>query len=437
MLEIRPFHFDDERFQAILHRGEAADREISDRVAAILSAVRERGDAALCEFSECFDKVPLTPDQLVVREEEFDAAQSAVGEDFVYAVTLARVNIRKFHEYQRRASYMHDDGDGVRLSKRVLPLERVGVCCPAKSAPLFSSLLMNVVPAQVAGVPHVQAVVPPRADGTVDPHILVVARMLEIDSVFRVGGAHGVAALAYGTETVPAVDTVVGPGNAYVTAAKRQVFGQCGIDSLAGPSEIVIIADALARARYVAADLLSQVEHGSGWEAGVVLTPDRELARGIRIELDRQLEQLERREAIGRSLERYGAIFVCQDLHEAVEAANRIAPEHLEIIALEGEALVADVENAGAVFVGPFSPEPVGDYFAGTNHVLPTGGAARFSSSLSVYDFVKDISIIEYTPERLQQTGRHIVRMAEIEGLTAHANAVRVRLEDLQAGLDL
>ena len=431
MLEIREFAPDDEKFLRIVNRGEEQDVAVRDRVEAIIQAVRERGDAALCECSARFDGVELTPDKLRVSDAEFEAARSLVSEEFVCAVTLARVNIRKFHEYQRRSSYMHDDGDGVLLSKRVLPLERVGVCCPAKSAPLFSSMLMNVMPAQVAGVHHVHAVVPPRPDGSIDPHVLVVARMLDLDDVFRVGGAHAVAALAYGTETIPRVNKIAGPGNAYVNMAKRLVFGQCGIDSLAGPSEIVIVADGLCKARYVAADLMSQLEHGSGWEAGVVLTGSRDFAAAVKIEVERQIGRLERKEAIEQALSRFGAVFLCEDMHQAIAAANLIAPEHLEIMAIGAEELVNEVENAGAIFVGPFSAEPVGDYFAGTNHVLPTGGAARYSSSLSVYDFVKDISIIRYTPERLQRTGRHIICMAETEGLGAHANAIKVRMDDI------
>jgi histidinol dehydrogenase len=431
MIEIREYNANDEKLQAILRRGSDIDSDVRAAVEKIIAGVRARGDAALCEFSEKFDGVKLTPEKIRVAPEEFEEAQGKVAEDFLTAVALARVNIRRFHEYQRRAAYVHDDGDGVRLSKRVLPLKKVGVCCPAKSAPLFSSMLMNVIPAQVAGVDEIYAVVPPRADGTVDPHILVTAKLLGIDAVFRVGGAHAVAALAYGTKAIPAVDKIAGPGNAYVTMAKRLVFGACGIDSLAGPSELVIIADGLAKAKYVAADLMSQLEHGSGWEVGVVFTTSRDLAAGIKIEVERQLQKLERKDKIIHALEKYGAIYLCEDLSDGMDASNLIAPEHLEIIAVDEDELLADVENAGAVFLGPFSAEPVGDYFAGTNHVLPTGGAARFSSSLSVYDFVKDISVIEYSAERLQRAGRHIVRMAEIEGLTAHANAIRVRLEDL------
>ena len=431
MIDIRAYAPEDERFQAILARGSADDAEIREAVESIIAEVRRRGDAALFDFSKKFDGVELSAEGLQVQEEEFDAAKQAVSEEFVYALTLARVNVRKFHEYQRRGSYLHDDGDGVRLSKRVIPLSRVGICCPAKSAPLFSSMLMNVIPAQVAGVEDIVAVVPPRPDGSIDPHILVTARLLGVDTVLRVGGAHAVAALAYGTESIPRVDKVVGPGGPYVNTAKRLVFGACGIDSLAGPSEIVIIADGLAKARYVAADLMSQLEHGSGHEAGVVLTNSRDLAAGVKIELERQITGLDRSGQIRKALDRFGGIFLCEDLYKAVQVANRIAPEHLEIIAVDAERLLREVENAGAVFIGPFSTEPVGDYFAGTNHVLPTGGAARFSSSLSVYDFVKDISVIEYSARRLSRTGRHIIHMAEVEGLTAHANAVKVRMEDL------
>lgn len=432
MIDIRQFSPDDEKFRTIMDRADTADAEIRDAVESIIDGVRQRGDEALMEYSERFDAVKLTPETLRVAPEEIEAAQKQVSQEFLTAISLARVNIRRFHEYQRRGSYVHDDGDGVRLSKRVFALKRVGVCCPAKSAPLFSSMLMNVVPAQVAGVQEIVAVVPPRPDGTIDPHMLVTARLLEVDEIYRLGGAHAVAALAYGTDTIAPVDKVVGPGNAYVTMAKRLVFGRCGIDSLAGPSEIVVIADETAKARYVAADLMSQLEHGSGYESGVVFTTSRDLAAGIKIEVERQVATLERQDLIRAALERFGGIFLCESLDEAVVASNQIAPEHLELLVADPEPLLADVENAGAVFVGPYSPEPVGDYFAGTNHVLPTGGAARYSSSLSVYDFVKDISVIEYSAERLRMAGRHILRMAELEGLTAHANAVRVRLDDLR-----
>lgn len=434
MLDIRPFAWDDERLVAILNRGSAIDDEVMGRTMEIISSVRKGGDAALFDYTRRFDKAEITADTLEASEKEFEEACKNVSESFLTSISLARVNIRKFHDYQRRSGYVHDDGDGVRLSKRVIPLSRVGVYCPGGSAPLFSSLMMNVIPAQIAGVGDIFVATPPRPDGSIDPHLLATARLLGISRVFKMGGAQAVAAFAYGTQSVPKVDKITGPGNAYVATAKRLVFGTVGVDSVAGPSEIVVIADHTASARYVAADLLSQVEHGSGYEAGVVFTDDRNFAAAVRIEVDRMLDRLERADAIRRALSRFGAVFLCRDLLQAVDAANAIAPEHLEIMAQDSQVLLSEVENAGAVFLGPWSTEPVGDYFAGTNHVLPTGGAARFSSSLSVYDFIKDMSVIEYSAKRLIHTGRHIIDMAMTEGMTAHANAVRVRMEDLERG---
>ncbi|MDR0361855.1 MAG: histidinol dehydrogenase [Planctomycetota bacterium] len=432
MLEVRPFSRQDQRFQAILSRDLAMDGEIGRRTAAIVDSIRRDGGDALLRHIRAHDCDFDSLDDIVATPGEFDAARSQVADRFLAAITLARVNIRKFHEYQRRQGYVHDDGDGVRLAKRVVPIARVGVYCPAGTAPLFSSLLMNVVPAQIAGVGEIVAAIPPRRDGSLDPHMLAAARLLGVDVVYKMGGAQAIAALAYGAGPVKPVDKIVGPGNAYVAAAKRMVFGRVGIDSVAGPSEIVIIADHTANARFIAADLLSQVEHGSGFEAGVVLATDRIVAEAVRIEVARMLEKLERAETIGKAFTRYGAIFVCKDLEEAVGAANLIAPEHLELQTQDDGALLPDIENAGAVFVGPWSTEPVGDYFAGTNHVLPTGGAARYSSSLGVADFVKEMSVIEYSAARLRKTGRHIMFMAEAEGLTAHAKAVETRLEQLE-----
>lgn len=432
MLEVRPFSKSDPRFLEILNRAEDMDEEIGGRAGEIVRSIQKNGEPSLLEYIRRFDAEIPSLDSLAVTPEEFDVAKKSVSDSFLAAISLARVNVRKFHEYQRRQGYIHDDGDGVRLAKRVIPLSRVGVYCPAGTAPLFSSMIMNVVPVQIAGVKKIVAAIPPRRDGTIDPYMLATAKMLELDSVYKMGGAHAIAAMAYGCGPVEKVDKIVGPGNAYVAAAKRMVFGTVGIDSVAGPSEIVVIADETANAKFIAADLLSQVEHGSGYEAGVVFATDRMLAEAIRIEAGRMLERLDRNETIEKALSRYGAIFICRDVMEAVDAANAIAPEHLELHTRDNETLLGEVENAGAVFMGAWSSEPVGDYFAGTNHVLPTGGAARFSSSLGVADFVKDISVIEYTAERLQKTGRHIMLMAETEGLTAHANAIRTRMEYLE-----
>lgn len=430
MIDILEYRPDEEKFRRILRRADFASTEIRERVEEIIAAVRKGGDAALCELSRTIDGVELTPETLTVSEAEFQEAQNFVEADFLTTATLARVNIRRFHEYQRRSGYIHDDGDGVRLSKRVLPLRSAGLYCPAGSAPLFSTMLMCAIPAQIAGVERICACVSAGKDGKVNPYILSVAKMLDLPAVYKIGGAHAIAAMAYGTETIRQVDKIVGPGGPYVNMAKRLVFGACGIDSLAGPSEIVIVADKTASARFVAADLISQLEHGSGHESGVVFTDSRDLAAGIQIELEKQLKKLSRADKIAAALERFGAVYLCKNLYEAIDASNLIAPEHLEIVAENEEELLGEVLNAGAVFLGSYSSEPVGDYFAGTNHVLPTAGAARFMSSLSVYDFVKDISVIRYTQERLLRTGRHIIRMAELEGLTAHANAIRVRLED-------
>ncbi|MDR1611822.1 MAG: histidinol dehydrogenase [Planctomycetota bacterium] len=432
MLEVKPFSFQDSRFLEILSRDLAMDSQIGATTAEIVNSIRNGGGDSLLDHIRRFDYPVESLADIVVAPEEFEAARNRVDDCFLAAITLARVNIRKFHEYQRRQGYIHDDGDGVRLAKRVVPIARVGVYCPAGTAPLFSSLLMNVVPAQIAGVGEIVAAMPPRKDGTIDPHLLATARLLDVGAVYKMGGAQAIAALAYGAGPVKRVDKIVGPGNAYVAAAKRMVFGRVGIDSVAGPSEIVVIADHTANAKFIAADLLSQVEHGSGFESGVLLATDRLVAEAARIEILRMLDALERRKAITSALARYGAIFVCKDLAEAVAAANAIAPEHLELQTRDNESLLAEVENAGAVFVGPWSTEPVGDYFAGSNHVLPTGGAARFSSSLGVGDFIKEMSVIEYTAERLRKTGRHIMLMAGAEGLTAHAKAVEVRMEQLE-----
>ncbi|GHS91649.1 histidinol dehydrogenase [Planctomycetales bacterium] len=433
-MKVIKFQPDCAEFRRLLDRAQKPSPEIAARVADIIQQVRADGDLALCEFSHRFDRVALLPEELRVTPEEIDAGAAQVDADFMTASVLARVNIRKFHEYQRRVSYEHPDGDGVRLAKRVLPLSRVGIYVPAGSAPLFSSLLMCAVPAQIAGVEQIAVCAGPDKNGKIPAPILATAKMLNLTEIYRVGGAQAIAALAYGTPTVAPVDKIVGPGGPYVNMAKRLVFGQCGIDSLAGPSELAVIADRTAPSEFVAADLISQLEHGSGHEAAALFTDSRDLAAGVLIEIDRQLQRLSRGDLIRQALANYGAIFYCSDLAAAVDAANRWAPEHLEIIAENQEDLLLSVRNAGAVFLGAFSAEPVGDYFAGTNHVLPTAGSARFMSSLSVYDFVKDISVIRYTAARLAVAGRHIIKMANTEGLTAHAAAVQIRLDKIGGG---
>lgn len=420
---------DSPAFLRLLQRSVADAPELRATVEKIIDDVRKRGDAALLHFTEKFDHIKLTPSQLKISAKEISVAAEKVTTEFLTAISLARVNIRRFHEYQRRASYHHEDGDGVLLSKKVLPLSCVGIYIPSGSAPLFSSLLMGAIPAFIAGVEKIIVCAAPNKNGEIDPHILTTAKMLDLNEIYCVGGAQAIAAMAYGTKTIPRVDKIVGPGNQYVNMAKRLVFGQCGIESLAGPSELVIVADKTAPARFVAADLLSQLEHGSGVEAAILFTDSKDLAAGVKIELNKQIKTLSREEKITTALKNYGAIFYVENLLHAIDAVNILAPEHLQIIANHQEELLSEVKNAGAIFIGAYSAETVGDYFAGTNHVLPTAGSARFMSSLSVYDFVKDISIIRYTPERLRRTGRHIIEMANTEGLTAHANAITVRLE--------
>ncbi len=431
MIEIRSFSPGDERFLAIVGRGGDQDSRLSAQVAAIIADIRAGGIDALLGYIRRFDATLASADAIRVSPAELADAHSRAAPEFLEAVRLAAANIRRFHQLQARQGYEIRDPDGVVLAKRILPIARVGVYCPAGTAPLFSSLLMNVIPAQIAGVREIAVAIPPRKDGAICPHMLATAAFLGLDEIYKMGGAQAVAALAYGAGPVRRVDKIVGPGNAYVALAKRAVFGAVGIDSIAGPSEIVVIADDSANPRYIAADLLSQVEHGSGYESGVVLTDSADVAERVREEALGQLAALPRAEAVERALSRYGAIFVCKSLEEAVDAANVIAPEHLEIQTRDPRGLLPGVINAGAVFLGAWSSEPVGDYFAGTNHVLPTTGAARFSSSLGVADFQKDMSVIEYTRERLRDTGERIVLMAEREGLTAHANAVRVRMDDM------
>jgi histidinol dehydrogenase len=434
LLEPAVFSPDHPRFLAITGRSFGLDDEVARRAAEIVSAVRLGGGDALLEQVRRWDGEVPSLESLRVSPAEISRAVDEVGGEFMGLLDQAVKNIRKFHQYQVRRGYVHVDGDGVALAKRVLPLARVGVYCPAGSAPLFSSLLMNVVPAKLAGVGEIAVAVPPRRDGSVSPHILAAAASLELNEIYRMGGAQAVAALAYGAGPVRRVDKIVGPGNAYVAAAKRLVFGSVGIDALAGPSEIAIVADDGADPEFVAADLLSQTEHGSGCESGVLLTDSPGLAEAVCAAVERRLAALSRAEAIRLALSRYGAVFVTASLEEAFDAVNVMAPEHLEILTREPREWLDLVLNAGAVFLGPWSSEPVGDYFAGTNHVLPTCGAARFSSSLGVADFQKDMSVIEYSRERLRKAGPGIIRLAGIEGLSAHAEAVRARLDRMASG---
>ncbi|MBP1157719.1 MULTISPECIES: histidinol dehydrogenase [unclassified Paenibacillus] len=407
---------------------EYGSSEQNESVRQIIEEVRRDGDTALRKFAQQFDGVRV--DELRVTKEEIEAAYDEVDEEFLSAIRAAAVNVRKFHEKQMRSSWMDLQADGTILGQVIRPLRRVGLYVPGGKAAYPSSVLMNAIPAQVAGVPEIVMVTPPATAGAegINPHILVAAAEAGVSEIYRVGGAQAVAALAYGTESIPAADKIVGPGNIYVALAKRYVFGAVDIDSIAGPSEIVVLADETADPAYVAADLLSQAEHDE-MASAILITTSEPLAEAVRVEVERQLHELPRREIAAKSIRDYGAILTVAALDEGIDAVNHLAPEHLEIIVREPFQYLSRIENAGAIFLGPYSSEPVGDYFAGPNHVLPTNGTARFSSPLNVDDFMKKSSVIYYSKEALLRDGDQIISLARHEGLDAHARAIQIRLE--------
>ena len=398
-----------------------------DTVNNIIAEVKAQGDIALMAFTEKFDGVELS--SLQVTQEEIDQAYEKIAENVLEAVRAAMENIRDFHQRQKRQSWMTTKEDGTILGQKITPLDSVGVYVPGGTAAYPSSIMMNVIPAQVAGVERIVMVSPPQKDGNLPAGVLVAANELGVKEIFKVGGAQAVAALAYGTESVPAVDKIVGPGNIYVALAKRAVFGHVDIDMIAGPSEIVVLADSQANPAYIAADLLSQAEHDK-LASAVLVTPSLELAEKVAAEVEIQLQTLPREEIARASIEDYGVIYVTNDLLEAVDVVNQLAPEHLELLTEEPMLLLGKIRHAGAIFVGPYSSEPVGDYFAGPNHVLPTNGTARFSSPLNVDDFTKKSSIISYSKEAILTNGEKIVTLARLEGLEAHARAIEIRLEE-------
>jgi histidinol dehydrogenase len=414
----------------IVSRGLSFSKKDHAAVSRILADVRRRGDQALVEYSRRFDAPGFTLRDLRVGPVEFRQAAAAADRGFTRALTRAATQIEAFHRRQVRSSFISLDRAGTMLGQLVRPVERVGVYVPGGQGgktPLVSSVLMGAIPARVAGVAQVVMVTPPTADGRVNPHLLVAARKAGVDEVYKAGSAWAVAALAYGTETIPRVDVIVGPGNRYVTLAKKIVAGTVGIDILAGPSEILIIADESADPEFIAADLLSQAEHDP-MASAVLVTARRELAQAVQAALGRQLAQLARAEIARESIRRFGAVIVVRDVAAAIELANRMAPEHLELQLRDPFAHLGAIRNAGAVFLGEYTPEPVGDYVAGPNHVLPTAGTARFASALSVDNFVKRTSLIHYSADALRREAADILRLAEVEGLGAHANSIRIRL---------
>ena len=420
----------------IMKYGEVADQDIFARavpeidvsavVAEIIDTVRTKGDSALLAYNEKFEKAKLST--LQVTPEELDAALDAVDAEFLAVLERAAENIRAFHARQLREGFRME-GNGTVLGQKVIPIEKVGLCVPGGVTPLSSTVLMDAIPAKIAGCSELVMVTPPRADGTIDASILAAAKVAGVDKIFKIGGAQAVAALAYGTESVPKVDKIVGPGGSFVAEAKKQVFGQVSIDMIAGPSEILVVADGANDPRHIAADMLSQAEHDR-MAAAVLVTDSQTLAEQVQQEIERQLPLLAR-EAIARvSVDNNGKIIVTDDLHTALDVANAIAPEHLELCVEDPFAWLEQVKHAGSVFLGRSCPEALGDYFAGANHTLPTSGTARFSSPLSVDDFVKKTQYIYYSDEALAGVADQVARFAMTEGLTGHARSVTVRGEE-------
>lgn len=413
----------------LLKRSPSQYGEYEAGVAAILADVKEKGDEALFAYTEKFDHAVITPETLQVTPDEIREAYDLAGQEFVSIIRKALANIRTYHEKQKQYSWFDSKPDGTILGQKVTPLQRVGVYVPGGKAAYPSSVLMNILPAKVAGVEEIVMVTPPGKDGKINPNTLVAAHEAGADVIYKVGGAQAIGALAYGTQCIPKVDKIVGPGNIYVALAKKAVYGYVSIDAIAGPSEILVIADETANPRYVAADLLSQAEHDE-LASAILVTTSEELAQKVSEEVDGFLQVLSRSEIIRKSLDNYGYILVAETLDDAISIANEIASEHLEIQTKDPYYVMTKIRNAGAIFMGEYASEPLGDYFAGPNHVLPTNGTARFFSPLSVDDFIKKSSIIGYSQEALAKIHKDIEAFAEAERLTAHANSIKVRFED-------
>ncbi len=400
------------------------DKEVTETVSEILSEVKEYGDYSVREYTMKFDG--RVPESFEISKEEIDASTEKCDSDFVLALYRAADNIKDFHARQKQQSRFDAKENGVILGQRIRGLKRVGIYVPGGTAAYPSSVLMNAIPAKIAGVEEIIMVTPPSKDGTANPDILAAAKIAGVDRVFLMGGAQAVAALAYGTQSVPKVDKIVGPGNIFVATAKRLLFGTVDIDMIAGPSEILVVADKTAKPEFLAADLMSQAEHDK-MASAILLTTSAEIANKTAEEIERQAQTLSRKEIIEKSLDDFGAIIVCGSLDEAIDFANELAPEHLELAVENPFEYIGRVDNAGSVFLGNYAPEPLGDYYAGPNHVLPTSGTARFFSPLSVDSFVKKSSFIYYTEDALREAKDDIIKLADTEGLTAHANSIKVR----------
>lgn len=416
--------------ESLLKRSPNSYGEYEARVAEIIEEVRKNRDAAVFAYTEQFDHAKIDANHLIVTEEEINEAYENVDPQLLKVIRKSLVNIRDFHSKQLQNSWFTSGENGTILGQKVTPLDKVGVYVPGGKAVYPSSVLMNVVPAKVAGVPHIYMTTPPDANGKIYASTLVAAKEAGVDVIYKVGGAQAIAALAFGTESIPKVDKIVGPGNIYVALAKKAVFGHVSIDSIAGPSEILVLADETATPKYVAADLLSQAEHDE-MASAILITTSKSLAEEVAKEIDYFVAKLSRKDIITKSLDNYGYLLVAPDMETAIDAVNEIASEHLEIVTKNPFDTMTRVKNAGAIFLGEYSSEPLGDYFAGPNHVLPTNGTAKFFSALSVDDFIKKSSIISYSREALQDVYKDIVQFAECEQLTAHANSIKVRFEEV------
>lgn len=413
----------------LLKRSPNSYGEFESRVNDIIQNVREKRDEAIFEYTLKFDGATINQDNIRVTEEEIKEAYEQVDPKLLDVIRKALVNIRDYHAKQKQYSWFDSDESGIILGQKVTPLKTVGVYVPGGKAVYPSSVLMNVIPAKVAGVSNIIMTTPCGKDGKVYPSTLVAAKEAGVDAIYKVGGAQAIAALAFGTESIPKVDKIVGPGNIYVALAKKAVFGYVSIDSIAGPSEIMVLADETANPRFVAADLLSQAEHDE-MASAILVTTSEALAEQVSVEVDKFVETLSRKEIIRKSLDNYGYILVTDTMQDAIDTVNEIASEHLELVTKNPFETMTKIRNAGAIFIGEYSSEPLGDYFAGPNHVLPTNGTAKFFSPLSVDDFIKKSSIISYSREALEPVYKDIVQFAECEKLTAHANSIRVRFED-------
>lgn len=427
MVTISKFSYENPRFNHLLKRRSSIPEEVETTVREVLKDVKTRGDEALYEYMKKFDHVDMNEIGLFVTEEEFADAREKVSEEFKESVKSACDNLFRFHKKQLPVSFSETYEDGAVLERRYTPINSLAINVPGNMAPLVSTLYMNVIPAIVAGVPNIYILTKPRIDGTIDEHLLYVADYLNIRNYYKISGSQGLAAVAYGTETVRKVDAITGPGNNFTQMAKKLLFGEVKIDSIAGPSEIAIIADKNANPVFIAADMMSQAEHGTGFEASTAFCLSEEQAQKIKAEINRLCKEHGLVEATQKTFENYGDIFIVDSIEEAVDAVNEIAPEHAELLLDDYQDALTKLTNAGAVFVGEYSTEPVGDYFCGTNHILPTCGTAKFSSGMSVLEFMRGYSVIHYPEAALKKNADYIIQLAESEGMSAHALAVKIR----------